>query len=94
VLVTTVFHRRYIRTQREFLITRHPWGEFLLITVAELMACAAVAVWVTHRIADAAWWEVFVLSFGAATLTRYILRKELMQDIRGLRKEIRREELI
>jgi len=31
---------------------------------------------------------------GAATLTRYILRKELMQDIRGLRKEIRREELL
>ena len=31
--------------------------------------------------------------FGAATLARYILRKELMQDIRGLRRELRKEEL-
>ena len=36
--------------------------------------------------------ELFVISFGMATLTRYVLRKELMQDIRGLRRELRREE--
>jgi putative flippase GtrA len=93
VLVTAVFHRRYIRTQREFLLTQYPWGEFWLITAAELLACGAVALWVTQRITDHQPWEVFLLSFGAATLTRYVLRKELMQDIRGLRKEIRREEL-
>jgi dolichol-phosphate mannosyltransferase len=93
VFVTAVFHRRYIRTQREFLLTEHPWGEFWLITLAELIACGAVSAWITHRVLDARPWEVFLLSFGAGTLARYVLRKELMQDIRGLRKEIRKEEL-
>ena len=37
--------------------------------------------------------EVFVITYGAATLARYVLRKELMQDIRGLRRELRREEM-
>jgi dolichol-phosphate mannosyltransferase len=93
VFVTAVFHRRYIRTQREFLLTEHPWGEFWLITLAELIACGAVSAWITHRVLDARPWEVFLLSFGAGTLARYVLRKELMQDIRGLRKEIRKDEL-
>lgn len=93
VAVTAIFHRRYIRTQREFLITLHPWGEFLLITMCEITTCAAVASWVVHRIADAASWEVFLFSYSSATLARYILRKEFMQDVRGLRKELRKEEL-
>lgn len=93
IFVTAVFHRRYIRTQREFLITKHPWGEFLMIAFAEIIVCASVATWVVRRINDVSAWEVFILSFGAATLTRYILRKELMQDIRGLRKELRKEEV-
>jgi hypothetical protein len=37
--------------------------------------------------------ELFVLTFGAATVARYVLRKELMQDIRGLRRELRAEEV-
>lgn len=93
IFVTAIFHRRYIRTQREFLITRHPWGEFLMIAFAEITTCALVATWAVTRIKDAAAWEIFVLSFGAATFIRYVLRKELMQDIRGLRKDLRKEEL-
>jgi putative flippase GtrA len=93
ILVTAVFHRRYIRTQREFLITKHPWAEFVVIALAEILVCALVSIWATHRIADIAPWELFLMSFGAATATRYVLRKELMQDIRGLRRELRKDEL-
>lgn len=93
ILVTAIFHRRYIRTQREFLITKRPWGEFLMIAVAEIITAALVATWVVRRVSDAAGWEIFLLSFGAATFMRYVLRKELMQDIRGLRKELRKEEI-
>jgi dolichol-phosphate mannosyltransferase len=93
ILVTVVFHRRYIRTQREFLVTRRPWGEFLVIAIAELAVCALVSIWATHRIHDISALELFITSFGAATATRYVLRKELMQDIRGLRRELRKDEL-
>ena len=32
-------------------------------------------------------------TFLLATVVRYVLRKELLQDVRGLRKELRKEEL-
>lgn len=91
--VTAIFYRRYIRAQREFLLTRHPWRDFCIIAVAEITACAATASWTLYRLRDATPWEVFLLGFSAATITRYVLRKELMQDIRGLRRELRRDEL-
>jgi len=92
-LVTALFHLRYVHTQREFLIRPKPWLDFAVISLAEWAACFLAAVWVAHRVRVPGWWETFVLTFGVATLTRYVLRKEFMQDIRGLRREIRREEL-
>jgi dolichol-phosphate mannosyltransferase len=93
ILVTAIFHRRYIRTQREFLLTKHPWREFFLIALAEIVAVFVVAAYIVHRVTDARPWELFIIAFAAGTLVRYILRKELMQDIRGLRREFRKEEL-
>ncbi|MDW8261393.1 MAG: glycosyltransferase [Phycisphaerales bacterium] len=93
ILVTAVFHQRYIKAQREFLLTRHPWREFVLVCVAEWLACVAAAMWVANRVPDHSPLEMFLLPFSAGTVTRYVLRKELMHDIRGLRREMRREEL-
>jgi dolichol-phosphate mannosyltransferase len=93
ILVTAVFHRRYIRAQREFLLTQHPWGEFVMVALAEIAVCAVVAAWIVRRVTDVSAWELFILSFGAATITRYVLRKEFMLDIRGLRREMRKEEM-
>jgi dolichol-phosphate mannosyltransferase len=92
IFVAAIFHRRYIRTQREFLVSQNPWGEFLLIAIVELAVCGVVASWVVHRFQEPRFWEIFVFSFGAATIMRYILRKELMQDIRGLRRDLRKDE--
>jgi dolichol-phosphate mannosyltransferase len=92
IMVTAVFHNRYVRAQREFLLTAHPWREFIMIAICELIACIVVASWLVRRVEHIGATELFVISFAAATLTRYILRKELMHDIRGLRRELRREE--
>jgi dolichol-phosphate mannosyltransferase len=91
--VTAMFHVRYLHTQREFVPRRRPWLDFTVICCAEWMACLAAAVWAARRIAGETAWEGFLYPFGAATLTRYVLRKEFLQDIRGLRRQLRQEEL-
>ena len=93
ILATAVFHLRYVRTQREFLVTRTPWRDFWIVALGEWTACALTAAWIAHRVRDIHALEVFAITYAAATLARYVLRKELMQDIRGLRRELRREEL-
>jgi dolichol-phosphate mannosyltransferase len=93
IAVTALFHRRYVNAQREFLLTRHPWREFVLVSVAEWLAVVLVAVWIAQRVPGHSPAEMFVIPFLAGTIARYVLRKELMHDIRGLRREMRREEL-
>jgi dolichol-phosphate mannosyltransferase len=94
ILVTAVFHVRYVRTQREFLLTRRPWLDFLAICALELLTVFLSARWLAHRAADAPAIEAFLISFGCATVLRYVLRKELLQDVRGLRKNSRAEDII
>jgi dolichol-phosphate mannosyltransferase len=91
--VTAVFHLRYVRTQREFIIRPRPWLDFALISAAELIVCVAVAQWVASRVAGPTKFDLFVIPFLLATVVRYVLRKELLQDVRGLRREVRKEEL-
>jgi len=92
ILVTTVFHARYVRTQREFLVRQHPWKDYTIITIVELLTAWATAGWLRSRAPGTSAFEAFVIAFGWATVAKYVLRKELLQDIRGLRKDIRVEE--
>ncbi len=91
ILVTATFHARYVRTQTEFLVTATPWFDFTLISLAELIGCVLSAQWLDANLANPNSFSVPVLSFLAATVVRYVLRKELMQDIRGLRRDLRWE---
>jgi dolichol-phosphate mannosyltransferase len=91
ILVTAIFHARYIRTQREFIIRRHPWMDFTVISLAEWIVCGTAAWWVVQRVREPGPLEIFIFAYGCATITRYILRKEFLQDIRGLRKALPRE---
>ena len=93
ILTTAAFHLRYVRTQREFLLTRTPWRDFALISLGEWTACALTATWLANRVREIHAAEVFAICYGAATVARYVLRKELMQDIRGLRREPRKDEV-
>ncbi len=93
IAVTVIFHVRYVRTQRPFLLTRHPWRDFLLVALVECIAVTMIATWLTAHTTGVAIMQLFTIGFACGILTRYVLRKELMQDIRGLRKELRKEEL-
>jgi dolichol-phosphate mannosyltransferase len=86
LFATTVFHARYVRTQRAFLPTRSPWRDFFVVSLAEWAACALTALWLAARAREIHAFEVFALTHAAATVMRYVLRKELLQDIRGLRQ--------
>jgi dolichol-phosphate mannosyltransferase len=89
MLTTGVFHLRYVRTQRDFLVSRRPWCDFFVTCLCEWAACAASATWIANRVREIHAMEVFVLTYAAATVTRYVLRKELTQDVRGLREQSR-----
>jgi dolichol-phosphate mannosyltransferase len=91
VLVTAIFHVRYVRTQREFMPRQTPWLDFAVISAAEWIAAGLAAWWISRRVLEPGIFETFVICFGLATLTRYILRKELLLDIRGLRRGLPRE---
>jgi dolichol-phosphate mannosyltransferase len=93
IITTAAFHLRYTRTQRQFLIRPRPWRDFAVISLCEWATAAGAAVFCSRRVFQITALELFVYCFGAATVTRYVLRKEFLQDLRGLRKEIRLEEM-
>jgi len=93
IIATAAFHLRYTRTQREFLIRPHPWRDFAVISLCEWIAAAGTAIFCSLRLLRVTSVEVFVYSFGAATLTRYVLRKEFLQDLPCLRNGIRLDEV-
>ena len=93
ILVTALFHARYVRTQREFLVRPHPWLDFLLASLAEWITCCLTALYIARRVERPSYWELFVIPFSVALLTRYVLRKELLLDIRGLRRLHREHEI-
>ena len=55
---------------------------------------AIVAIYIDLRVQHAHWIELFLLPFVAALFVRYVLRKEFLLDIRGLRRDFRKEELL
>jgi dolichol-phosphate mannosyltransferase len=93
IFITAIFHVRYVRTQREFIIRPKPWRDFVLISLAELAVCTTVTCWVNARVGEPSIADWFLIPFGCATVVRYVLRKELLQDVRGLRKELRTDEM-
>lgn len=88
IAATAVFHFRYVRTQREFLASRHPWRDFWIVSTSEWCVCTAAAWWVSQR-ARVNPPEMFALTFACATVARYVLRKEFLHDVRGLRTDHR-----
>ncbi len=87
VAATAMFHLRYVQTQREFLRTKYPWRDFWLASAIEWAACVAVVSWAVWRLHHPSPWELFILGYAAALVGRYVCRKELLLDLRGLRGE-------
>ena len=95
VVVTGVFHARYVRTQRDFLVTTRPWLDFVVISAVEVLAAVTAAAWLgRHTTADIGNVERFAIAFAVGLVFRYVLRKELLQDVRGLRRDLRTPEIL
>ncbi len=90
IAVTWALHVRYVRAQREFIVRKSPWADFWLISIAEYATALVAALYLQSRVAHPRGVEVFLISCGLAAVTRYALRKELLHDIRGLRRDPRR----
>lgn len=95
ILGTAVFHGRYVRSQREFLLGAHPWRDFWLSAALEWLSVLVVAWYIARRIEGPYLVELLLIPFSTALVVRYALRKELLLDVRGLRldREPRRKEL-
>jgi hypothetical protein len=63
-----------------------PWRDFAVLSLAEWAACTLSAVWIAGHVHRVHVLEVFTLTYAAATLARYLLRRHLLRDIRGLRQ--------
>jgi dolichol-phosphate mannosyltransferase len=94
VAVTALFHARYVRTQREFLVRQRPWTDFLVSSMAEWGVCTLMAAYLASRLARPWHVELFVIPFSIALFVRYVLRKEFLLDVRGMRRLPRDEEII
>jgi dolichol-phosphate mannosyltransferase len=92
IITTAVFHLRYTRTQREFKIQPHAWRNFAVISLCEWISASTAAILCSHRLLQISPLELFLVGFLTATLTRYVLRKHFLHDLRGLRKQIQLDE--
>jgi hypothetical protein len=63
-----------------------------MISATEWLACIATAAWLGQRVKNPppSLFEAITIPFAVATVVRYVLRKELLQDIRGLRRDVER----
>jgi dolichol-phosphate mannosyltransferase len=81
IAVTFAFFLRYIRTQRNFVLMKHPYSEFLYISIAEFLFgyFTAATLPSSHHVLRAC------AGIAALLVARYTLRKLFLHDIRGLR---------
>ena len=86
-----VFHARYVRAQRPFLVGGNPWARQAACSALEWLTAAAAAWYVGSRLSGASAGEVFLAAFAAGAVVRYVVRKELLLDVRGLRHHPRVE---
>ena len=83
ILVTLVFFARFVSAQRDFILMRHPYREFLLISIAECAAGLTVGLMLFNRQGI---WLAMAGAFGALVVIRYVLRKIFQHDVRGVRR--------
>ena len=83
ILITLVFFARFVSAQREFILMRHPYREFLLISIAECATGSAVGLGLFNR--HGIWWAM-AGAFATVLGIRYLLRKIFQHDVRGVRR--------
>lgn len=87
VLTTAAFHLRALRLHGRPLNSRRDWLDFALVIVGEWSICTLAARWVGTHIEHLTVVQFFVVTFGAVALARYLLRRRLLHNLRGIREE-------
>lgn len=85
ILATALFHVRALRTGNRPRWDSRAWADFALLAVGEWAICTLAAQWVAYHVLRASVLEVFVVAFGAAAAARYVLRRRVTHDVRGVR---------
>lgn len=82
IAVTLVFFLRYVHTQRDFIVMKHPYSEFVYISLAELLVgwFFAVSTQLSAPVVLRA-----LVGIAGLLVVRYALRKLFLHDIRGIR---------
>ncbi len=82
IAVTLLFFIRYVRAQKTDTAMRYPYLEFTIISMVELVAgllCGQFASAHTGR------FPAILCALAALLISRYLMRKALRHDLRGLR---------
>ncbi|HUO09055.1 MAG TPA: polyprenol monophosphomannose synthase [Phycisphaerae bacterium] len=80
IAVAAVFFLRYVNTQREFIVMKHPYWEFLYISMAEFITGWAFAICTQAHLS-----VQMAAGVTVVLLVRYTLRKVFLHDLRGIR---------
>jgi dolichol-phosphate mannosyltransferase len=83
---TAAFHLRSLRSRSRGMSARD-WFDLMLVLLGEWSICVLVARWAAYHLRHATALDVFILAFGAATVVRYVLRKKLFHNLRGIRSQ-------
>ncbi len=81
--MTLVFFARFVRAQRDFILMKHPFREFTLISMAEFVAGTVTGMFLINKQAV---WTAVAGAFVALLVVRFILRKVMQHDVRGVRR--------
>ena len=82
IAVTLLFFTRYVRTQKSDISMRHPYAEFGLISFIEFAAGLLTGATALPHIGR---FPAVLCALAAVLLVRYLMRKALRHDLRGLR---------
>ena len=83
VFVTLIFFARFVRAQRDFILMKHPYREFLCISLVEYVAGMAAGIFLMQRFNA---WVAWAGAVGVLLVMRYVLRKVFQHDVRGVRR--------
>ena len=83
IFVTLIFFARFVRAQRDFILMKHPYREFLCISLVEYVAGMAAGIFLMQRFNA---WVAWAGAVGVLLVMRYVLRKVFQHDVRGVRR--------
>ena len=90
ILPAGLFQVRSLRSHPRKRSNLRAWTDFAILALGEWAVCMLTARWVAYHVLRASVLEVFFMAFGAAAVARYVLRRRITGNLRGVRAELGR----